>query len=104
MEIPRATLFVDGVSHEPFSVTEDYPLHPSGIETQLAVGACWQGIGRGPLLSPRVSGAQRPLCGGGDRLSSVRSPSFLCLPIPFPERSLSGDPGVAVDGHPLQLH
>lgn len=41
--IPRATLHVDGISHEPFSVTEDYPLHPSRIETQLVVGACWQG-------------------------------------------------------------
>lgn len=43
VEIPRATLYVDGISHEPFSVTEDYPLHPSRIETQLVVGACWQG-------------------------------------------------------------
>ncbi|KAK1340524.1 hypothetical protein QTO34_019094 [Cnephaeus nilssonii] len=42
VEIPRVTLYVDGVSHEPFSVTEDYPLHPSRIETQLVVGACWQ--------------------------------------------------------------
>lgn len=43
VEIPRATLYVDGISHEPSSVTEDYPLHPSRIETQLVVGACWQG-------------------------------------------------------------
>ncbi|XP_023602124.1 calsyntenin-1 isoform X3 [Myotis lucifugus] len=43
VEIPRVTLYVDGVSHEPFSVTEEYPLHPSRIETQLVVGACWQG-------------------------------------------------------------
>nr|KAF6377603.1 calsyntenin 1 [Myotis myotis] len=42
VEIPRVTLYVDGVSHEPFSVTEEYPLHPSRIETQLVVGACWQ--------------------------------------------------------------
>ncbi|XP_047727642.1 calsyntenin-1 isoform X4 [Prionailurus viverrinus] len=43
VELPSVTLYVDGVSHEPFSVTEDYPLHPSRIETQLVVGACWQG-------------------------------------------------------------
>uniref|UniRef100_M3Y3K3 Calsyntenin-1 n=1 Tax=Mustela putorius furo TaxID=9669 RepID=M3Y3K3_MUSPF len=42
VEFPSVTLYVDGVSHEPFSVTEDYPLHPSKIETQLVVGACWQ--------------------------------------------------------------
>ncbi|XP_035881168.1 calsyntenin-1 isoform X2 [Phyllostomus discolor] len=42
VEIPTVTLYVDGVSHEPFSVTEDHPLHPSKIETQLVVGACWQ--------------------------------------------------------------
>ncbi|XP_034358984.1 calsyntenin-1 isoform X3 [Arvicanthis niloticus] len=43
VEVPSVTLYVDGVSHEPFSVTEDYPLHPTKIETQLVVGACWQG-------------------------------------------------------------
>ncbi|KAL4673204.1 hypothetical protein H8959_017138 [Pygathrix nigripes] len=43
VEFPSVTLYVDGTSHEPFSVTEDYPLHPSKIETQLVVGACWQG-------------------------------------------------------------
>ncbi|XP_036781157.2 calsyntenin-1 isoform X3 [Manis pentadactyla] len=43
VEFPSVTLYVDGVSHELFSVTEDYPLHPSKIETQLVVGACWQG-------------------------------------------------------------
>ncbi|XP_045338036.1 calsyntenin-1 isoform X5 [Leopardus geoffroyi] len=43
VELPSVTLYVDGVSHDPFSVTEDYPLHPSRIETQLVVGACWQG-------------------------------------------------------------
>ena len=47
VEIPSVTLYVDGVPHEPFSVTEDYPLHPSKIETQLMVGACWQGNGHG---------------------------------------------------------
>ncbi|XP_053777928.1 calsyntenin-1 isoform X3 [Desmodus rotundus] len=43
VEIPTVTLYVDGLSHEPFSVIEDHPLHPSKIETQLVVGACWQG-------------------------------------------------------------
>ncbi|XP_036316759.1 calsyntenin-1 isoform X3 [Pipistrellus kuhlii] len=43
VDVPRVTLYVDGVSHQPFSVTEDYPLHPARIETQLVVGACWQG-------------------------------------------------------------
>lgn len=47
VEVPSVTLYVDGVSHEPFSVTEDYPLHPTKIETQLVVGACWQGNGLG---------------------------------------------------------
>ncbi|XP_050787366.1 calsyntenin-1 isoform X4 [Gopherus flavomarginatus] len=43
IEFPTVTLYVDGVSYDPFPVTEDYPLHPSKIETQLVVGACWQG-------------------------------------------------------------
>ncbi|XP_048680550.1 calsyntenin-1 isoform X4 [Caretta caretta] len=43
VEFPTVTLYVDGVSYDPFPVTEDYPLHPSKIETQLVVGACWQG-------------------------------------------------------------
>ncbi|KAL4645911.1 calsyntenin-1-like [Arapaima gigas] len=43
VELPSVTLFVDGVDHEPFLVTEDYPLHASKIQTQLTVGACWQG-------------------------------------------------------------
>ncbi|XP_075459695.1 calsyntenin-1 isoform X2 [Ascaphus truei] len=42
VEFPTVTLYVDGVSYEPFTVTEDYPLHPSQIDTQLVVGACWQ--------------------------------------------------------------
>ncbi|XP_028921603.1 calsyntenin-1 isoform X1 [Ornithorhynchus anatinus] len=42
VEFPSVTLFVDGVSYDPFPVTEDYPLHPSKVETQLVVGACWQ--------------------------------------------------------------
>ncbi|XP_062822065.1 calsyntenin-1 isoform X2 [Anolis carolinensis] len=42
VEFPAVTLYVDGVSFDPFPVTEDYPLHPSKIESQLVVGACWQ--------------------------------------------------------------
>ncbi|XP_033012128.1 calsyntenin-1 isoform X2 [Lacerta agilis] len=42
VEFPAVTLYVDGVSFDPLSVTEDYPLHPSKIESQLVVGACWQ--------------------------------------------------------------
>ena len=37
------SLFADGTTFEPFLVTEDYPLHASKIETQLTIGACWQG-------------------------------------------------------------
>lgn len=43
IEFPSVALYVDGNSYDPFLVTEDYPLHPSKIETQLVVGACWQG-------------------------------------------------------------
>ncbi|TRY82495.1 hypothetical protein DNTS_013816, partial [Danionella cerebrum] len=43
VEFPAVTLFVDGATFEPFLVTEDYPLHASKIETQLTIGACWQG-------------------------------------------------------------
>uniref|UniRef100_A0A673IFV1 Calsyntenin-1 n=1 Tax=Sinocyclocheilus rhinocerous TaxID=307959 RepID=A0A673IFV1_9TELE len=43
IEFPTVTLFVDGATFEPFLVTEDYPLHASKIETQLTIGACWQG-------------------------------------------------------------
>ncbi|XP_045155140.1 calsyntenin-1 [Echinops telfairi] len=42
VELPSVTLHLDGAEHEPFSVMADYPLHPSRIETQLVVGACWQ--------------------------------------------------------------
>lgn len=37
------TLFVDGVTYEPYLVTDDWPIHSSKIDTQLTVGACWQG-------------------------------------------------------------
>ena len=38
------TLFVDGVTYEPYLVTDDWPIHTAKIETQLTVGACWQGL------------------------------------------------------------
>lgn len=37
------TLYVDGVTYEPYLVTDDWPIHPSQIDVQLTVGACWQG-------------------------------------------------------------
>lgn len=43
VEFPAVSLFVDGTTFEPFLVTEDYPMHSSKIETQLTIGACWQG-------------------------------------------------------------
>ncbi|KAI4824200.1 hypothetical protein KUCAC02_012730 [Chaenocephalus aceratus] len=43
IEFPTVSLFVDGTTFEPFLVTEDYPLHSSKIESQLTIGACWQG-------------------------------------------------------------
>ncbi|XP_077105756.1 calsyntenin-1 isoform X1 [Ranitomeya variabilis] len=42
VDLPTVTLYVDGVSYDPFTVTEDYPLHPTKLDTQLVVGACWQ--------------------------------------------------------------
>jgi len=50
IEFPAVTLFVDGATFEPFLVTEDYPLHASKIETQLTIGACWQGTLANDLL------------------------------------------------------
>uniref|UniRef100_A0A8B9H8Z4 Calsyntenin-2 n=1 Tax=Astyanax mexicanus TaxID=7994 RepID=A0A8B9H8Z4_ASTMX len=43
VEFPAVTLFVDGVTYEPYLVTDDWPIHPSQIDVQLTVGACWQG-------------------------------------------------------------
>ncbi|XP_063740172.1 calsyntenin-1 isoform X4 [Eleginops maclovinus] len=43
IEFPTVSLFVDGTTFEPFLVTEDYPLHSTKIESQLTIGACWQG-------------------------------------------------------------
>lgn len=36
-------LYVDGVTYDPYLVTDDWPIHPSQIDVQLTVGACWQG-------------------------------------------------------------
>uniref|UniRef100_A0AAQ4NWK1 Calsyntenin-2 n=1 Tax=Gasterosteus aculeatus aculeatus TaxID=481459 RepID=A0AAQ4NWK1_GASAC len=41
-EFPAVTLFVDGVTYEPYLVTDDWPIHTAKIDTQLTVGACWQ--------------------------------------------------------------
>lgn len=43
VDFPAVTLYVDGVSYDPTTMTEDYPLHSTNLETQLVVGACWQG-------------------------------------------------------------
>ena len=101
VEIPSVTLYVDGVPHEPFSVTEDYPLHPSKIETQLVVGACWQGHGHGYSFSPQSQeqyffSAVLILIEAG---SSQYSHSLLSCPLSFHSFAwccLSG--GIAVQG------
>ncbi|XP_018083165.1 calsyntenin-1 isoform X2 [Xenopus laevis] len=43
VEFSTVTLYVDGALYEPFAVTEDYPMYPDPINSQLVVGACWQG-------------------------------------------------------------
>lgn len=43
VEFPAVILYVDGVTYEPYLVTDDWPIHPSQIDVQLTVGACWQG-------------------------------------------------------------
>uniref|UniRef100_A0A8C5N8D8 Calsyntenin-2 n=1 Tax=Gouania willdenowi TaxID=441366 RepID=A0A8C5N8D8_GOUWI len=55
VEFPAVTLFVDGVSYEPYLVTDDWPIHSSQIDTQLTVGACWQGQCTGHTASPKLS-------------------------------------------------
>uniref|UniRef100_A0A665UZJ2 Calsyntenin-2 n=1 Tax=Echeneis naucrates TaxID=173247 RepID=A0A665UZJ2_ECHNA len=52
VEFPAVTLFVDGVTYEPYLVTDDWPIHASKIDTQLTVGACWQG---GEVVTPRFT-------------------------------------------------
>uniref|UniRef100_A0A671QFT8 Calsyntenin-2-like n=1 Tax=Sinocyclocheilus anshuiensis TaxID=1608454 RepID=A0A671QFT8_9TELE len=40
------------VTYEPYLVTDDWPIHPSEIDVQLTVGACWQG---GEVTTPRFT-------------------------------------------------
>uniref|UniRef100_A0A674ND60 Calsyntenin-1 n=1 Tax=Takifugu rubripes TaxID=31033 RepID=A0A674ND60_TAKRU len=67
VEVPSVALFVDGTMFEPFLVTEDYPLHASKIETQLTIGACWQGkLSRHDNDTESVS---EPTSGGNARMA-----------------------------------
>ncbi|KAL7849232.1 hypothetical protein SRHO_G00208550 [Serrasalmus rhombeus] len=43
VEFPVVALYVDGVTYDPYLVTDDWPIHSSQIDVQLTVGACWQG-------------------------------------------------------------
>ncbi|MBN3286577.1 CSTN2 protein, partial [Polyodon spathula] len=52
VEFPVVTLYVDGVTYEPYLVTDDWPIHPSQIDMQLTVGACWQG---GEVIKPQFT-------------------------------------------------
>ncbi|KAI4810282.1 hypothetical protein KUCAC02_019121, partial [Chaenocephalus aceratus] len=52
VEFPAVTLFVDGVTYEPYLVTDDWPIQTAQIDTQLTVGACWQG---GEVGTPRFT-------------------------------------------------
>ncbi|XP_067102730.1 calsyntenin-2-like [Osmerus mordax] len=52
VEFPLVTLYVDGVTYDPYLVTDDWPIHPSQIDVQLTVGACWQG---GEVTKPRFT-------------------------------------------------
>ncbi|XP_048836924.1 calsyntenin-2 isoform X2 [Brienomyrus brachyistius] len=52
VEFPTVMLYVDGVTYEPYLVTDDWPIHPSQIDVQLTVGACWQG---GEVTKPRFT-------------------------------------------------
>uniref|UniRef100_A0A1A7XKA9 Calsyntenin 2 n=1 Tax=Iconisemion striatum TaxID=60296 RepID=A0A1A7XKA9_9TELE len=52
VEFPVVTLYVDGVTYDPYLVTDDWPIHPSQIDMQLTVGACWQG---GEITKPRFT-------------------------------------------------
>ncbi|XP_064828797.1 calsyntenin-2-like [Oncorhynchus masou masou] len=52
VEFPVVTLYMDGVTYDPYLVTDDWPIHPSQIDVQLTVGACWQG---GEVTKPRFT-------------------------------------------------
>ncbi|KAE8591485.1 hypothetical protein XENTR_v10018464 [Xenopus tropicalis] len=58
VELTTVTLYVDGVLFEPSAVTEDYPMHPYPIYSQLVVGACWEGDERqmGQFFSGNLAG------------------------------------------------
>ncbi|XP_030632687.1 calsyntenin-2-like, partial [Chanos chanos] len=43
VEFPVVALYVDGVTYDPYLVTDDWPIHASQVDVQLTVGACWQG-------------------------------------------------------------
>lgn len=63
VEFPVVTLYLDGVTYEPYLVTDDWPIHPSQIDVQLTVGACWQGErpgGDALLLLLRCNGSYLP--------------------------------------------
>ncbi|KAG8511437.1 Calsyntenin-2 [Galemys pyrenaicus] len=52
VEFPVVSLYMDGATYEPYLVTNDWPIHPSHIDMQLTVGACWQG---GEVSKPRFA-------------------------------------------------
>ncbi|XP_047248045.1 calsyntenin-2-like isoform X2 [Girardinichthys multiradiatus] len=52
VEFPVVMLYVDGVTYDPYLVTDDWPIHSSQIDVQLTVGACWQG---GEVSKPRFT-------------------------------------------------
>uniref|UniRef100_A0A8C7J3L7 Calsyntenin-2 n=1 Tax=Oncorhynchus kisutch TaxID=8019 RepID=A0A8C7J3L7_ONCKI len=59
VEFPVVTLYVDGVTFDPYLVTDDWPIHPSQIDVQLTLGACWQergGTDSGPYFRGSLSG------------------------------------------------
>ncbi|XP_051534718.1 calsyntenin-2-like [Myxocyprinus asiaticus] len=43
IEFPVVTLYVDGMTYDPYLVTDDWPINSPQIDLQLTVGACWQG-------------------------------------------------------------
>uniref|UniRef100_A0A665VYV5 Calsyntenin-2 n=1 Tax=Echeneis naucrates TaxID=173247 RepID=A0A665VYV5_ECHNA len=58
VEFPVVTLYVDGVTYDPYLVTDDWPIHPSQIDVQLTVGACWtgnKGENSGEVTKPRFT-------------------------------------------------
>lgn len=70
------TLYVDGVTYDPYLVTDDWPIHPSQIDVQLTVGACWQGERRqrsaGDGLTTVIMGGDNGGGSGGKELKEAR--------------------------------